>query len=115
MAITSKLIGNLYTPGYGFYNTSPKTYELPRFSLGFSLMSVRWEGRDEVSYDFINKTTNKVLEEVRFTASAYTTEIPGENLKTLAPDGVLIRVNNSTPIYMFIIPNTNKTPPVWKG
>ena len=115
MAITSELIGNLNTPGFGFKNESAVTYALPKYSNGITILTVIWSGRNYISYDIIDRETGNVVGETRVSSSStwenYTDTTVVEALKK----GALIRFNNSNPLQVYIVPNPRQTPPVWNG
>ena len=115
MAITSELIGSLNTPGYGFLNKSPRTYILPKFFNGASIIVVRWGGSNELSYDVLDRETGKVLDGVRKDTYATTKDFISEQSVEVFAKGALFRCNNSTPMQVYIIPNPRQTPPVWNG
>ena len=115
MAITSEIIGSMNTPGYGFYNAAPKTYRLPKFPAGASIMIVRWGGSNEMSYDILDSETGEVMFESRSTTHGHFKDIPANELDKVITKGALLRCNNSTPMYVYIIPNTRQAPPVWNG
>ena len=115
MAIASEIIGSLNTPGYGFENKSPATYRLPKYHAGVSIIAVRWGGSDEISYDILDRETGKVVDEARTTSYAHLKDLPPSRLVETLTKGALIRFNNSTPVQVYIIPNSKQTPPVWNG
>ena len=115
MAITSEIIGSLNTPGYGFKSESPGTYALPKYHAGASIMSVRWSGSNEVSYDIIDRETSEVMFRGRHSGYGSVQDISAYAFDGVITKGALLGINNSTPMYMYIIPNERQTPPVWNG
>ena len=115
MAIASDIIGSLNTPGYGFLNETPNTYILPPFHSGVSIFVARWRGSDPTSYDLLDKNTGSVLKEVRPSSSLQWENLSPSELNGAVAKGMLMRINNSTPTQVYIIPNRRQTPPVWNG
>lgn len=115
MAITSELIGSLNLPGYGFYSTTATTYELPSYSKGLSILTVRWSGSKGISYDLLDKDTGKVVKEERTSSFAHWENIEAVNTDGIDTKKLLLRINNSTPMQVYIIPNPKQDPPVWNG
>ena len=115
MAITSEIIGSLNTPGYGFLNESPTTYILPKFPNGASIMVSRWGGSNELSYDILDIETGSVIDGVRSTSHGAVKNFTSTQSVKILAKGALLRINNSTPTQVYIIPNTRQTPPVWNG
>ena len=115
MAITSEIIGSLNTPGFGFLVNSPSTYALPKFPDGAAIMATRWGGSSELSYDILDRETGEVVSEGRTASYAHVKNLQTDVIRSAIAKGALFRCNNSTSMYVFIIPNTEQAPPVWNG
>ena len=115
MAITSELVGSLQVPGFAFLVNSPTTYALPKFPYGASIMAVRWGGSSELSYDLLDRETGEVKTSMVTASHAMNTSVTATAKDGLIAKGALLRSNNSTPMYVYISPNTTRTPPVWNG
>ena len=115
MAITSEFVGSLNTPGYGFMNVSPGTYTLPKFPSGAAIMSVRWSSSGKQSFDILDRETGEVVKSVNTSSYGSVIDSINDGWHEVITKGALLRFNNRTEIYMFIIPNPRQTPPVWNG
>lgn len=115
MAITSEFIGSLQTPGFGFKVSSPGTYVLPKFPHGAAMISTRWDSRGTVSFDILDRETGNAEFKKRTDAYGGVYNSIENGWDGAAKKGALLRINNSTTIYIFIIPNLLKTPPEWNG
>jgi len=115
MAITSELIGGLNTPGYGFHNGSPKTYKLPKYHAGISIMVARWSGSGELSYDILDRETGSVVDGSESPSYANQKSFTSPEVIESLKKGALIRFNNSTAMQVYIIPNPRQAPPEWNS
>lgn len=115
MAIKSELIGSLQTPGFGFKVSSPGTYALPKFPYGAAISVTRWDSSGTVSFDILDRETGNAEFEKSTTSYGGVYNSLQYGWDGAAKKGALLRINNSTTIYVFIIPNHLKTPPVWNG
>lgn len=113
MAITSEFIGSLHTPGFGFKVTTSGTYALPKFPHGAAILTVRWVSSGTQSYDILDRETGKVARSEKTSSYANISDSIDHGWHETAKKGSLLRFNNSTDIYVYIIPNPRKTPPVW--
>ena len=114
MAITSEVVGGLNTPGFGFKISSPVTYALPKFPYGAAISVTRWATSGTVSFEILDRETGNVVHEKSTTSygGVYTSR---NSWDEAAKKGALLRIRSSTEIYVFIIPNDLKAPPVWNG
>ena len=115
MAITSEVVGGLNTPGFGFKISAPVTYALPKFPYGATISVTRWDPRGTVSFDILDRETGKAVFEKSTTSYGSVYNSLKDGWDGAAKKGALLRINNSTEIYVFIIPNHLKAPPVWNG
>ena len=115
MAITSEFIGSLQTPGFGFMVSSPGTYALPKFPYGAAIMSTRWDSSGKQSFDILDRETGEVVKSVNTSSYGSVIDSTNDGWHEAIKKGGLLRFNNRTEIYIFIIPNPRQTPPVWNG
>ena len=113
MAITSEFIGSLHTPGFGFKVTKSGTYALPKFPHGAAILTVRWSSSGKQSFDILDRETGEVVKSVNTSSYGNVIDSINDGWHEVITKGSLLRFNNSTDIYVFIIPNPRKTPPVW--
>lgn len=115
MAITSEFVGSLNTPGYVFKNSSPVTYALPKFPSGASIKTIRWSGNGNIAYDILNKETGAVLKAVNTASYGHVIDSSSDGFPEVTTKETLLRFKNNTEVYMSIVPNIRKSPPVWNG
>ena len=115
MAIKSELIGSLNTPGFGFRSTAPATYALPKYPYGATVTIVRWATSGTMSFDILDRETGNAVLERSTTSYAGFYASNSNGWDETAKKGALLRINSSTEMYVFVIPNTMQAPPIWNG